>query len=181
MKCEERENLFLFVHQMLGPGESDRVRRHVAGCAECSRVADEYRRVNSALDDWSTAEPSPWFDARVRSRVEASGGKDHGFFGFGRVRALMAGAAAAALIVGALVVFHHLPVVENQRPTVSQQQPEAQPTQSAPEHPAAIEARRQPLPAEEQLKMDENLSLLEDYDVVSNFDALSELPQANDN
>lgn len=43
------------------------------------------------------------------------------------------------------------------------------------------ETEKQPLPAAEQLKMDENLFLLEDYDVASNLDALSELSQANNN
>ena len=178
MKCNEREKLFLFVHQMLEPHEAEWMRRHIAGCAECLRAAEEYARLDAALDDWSAAEPSPWFDAKVRARVAASAQKEPGFFGFSRVRALVAGVAGVALIVGALAVFHHR-VVENQQPVISQQQPAA--TAVAPQAHVTTEARRQLMPAAEQLKMDEKLSLLEDYDVVSNFDALSELPQANDN
>jgi len=179
MKCQEHEKLFLFVQQMLEPREAEGMRRHVASCVECSHAAEEYRKLGAALDDWSVAEPSTWFDARVRARVAASVQKNSGVFGFGRARTLAAGVAAVVLIVGALVVFHHQQVVENHQPAISQQQPEA--TAAAPQTPATTEAQRQPLPADEQLKMDENLSLLEDYDVVSNFDALSELPQANDN
>jgi anti-sigma factor RsiW len=179
MKCHDREKLFLFVHEMLEPGEADRVRRHVAGCTECARTAEEYHRLDATLDYWNTAEPSPWFDAKVRTRVAASEKKNSGFLGFVRVRALTAGVAAIVLILGALVVFNHQGVVENQQSASTQQQPVA--TSAQPEVPPTTEAARQPLPAEEQLKMDENLSLLEDYEVVANFDALSELPQANDN
>ena len=97
MKCQEREKLFLFVHQMLELHEAERMRRHVAGCAECGRAAEEYRKLDAALDDWSAAGPSPWFDARVRARAASSAQKGPGFFGFGRVRALVAGVASVVL------------------------------------------------------------------------------------
>ena len=179
MKCNDREKLFQYVHQMLQPEEAEVVRGHLAGCADCARAANEYCRLDTALDEWSAAEPSPWFDAKVRARVAAGREKNTEFFGFGRLRVLAAGAAALALIVVAVVVFSHRGVVENQHGTAVQQQPVA--TAAPPQQPPATEAARQPLPAEEQLKMDENLRVLEDYEVVANFDALSELPQANDN
>lgn len=178
MKCNERQNLFLLVRQMLEPAEADRMRRHVASCSECARAAEDYNKLDAVLDDWSAAEPSPWFDARVRAHVARNTQKERGFFGFGRARVLAAGLASLLLILAGMVVFHHH-VVENKQPVISQQQPQAGP--GAAQTPEVTEAQRQPLPAAEQLKMDENLSLLEDYDVVSNFDALSELPQANDN
>jgi anti-sigma factor RsiW len=179
MKCYDREKLFLFVHQMLEPDEADVVRRHVSGCADCAHVVDEHRKLDAALDDWNVAEPSPWFDAKVRARVAASERKNAGFFGFGRVRVLAAGMAAIALILVAVVVFNHPKVAEmNQPPSTLQQQVA---TAVPPQVPAITAAIRQPLPPEEQLKMDENLSVLEDYEVVANFDALSELPQANNN
>lgn len=178
MKCNDREKLFLFVRQMLQPEEAEVVRRHLAGCADCARLANEYRRLDAALDDWSAPEPSPWFDAKVRARIAASDQKNRGLFGFGRVRALVAGVAALALIVALVVVFSHRGVVENQQPSAAQQQPVA--VTASPKQPATSAAARQPLPVEEQLKMDENLRVLEDYEVVANFDALSELPQAND-
>jgi len=80
MKCNEREKLFLFVHQMLKPDELDQVRRHLAGCAECRQAAEEYGKLDSALDEWSAADPSPWFDAKVRARVAESGQKNPGFW-----------------------------------------------------------------------------------------------------
>jgi anti-sigma factor RsiW len=178
MKCIEREKLFQLVNKMLEPHEEDEVRTHLAACVACARVAEEYRRLDAALDDWTAAEPSPWFDARVRARV-ASGEANVPWFGFGKVRAVTAVVAAAVVILAAVVVFHHQQVVENHHSVVSQQQAEPNPPIAKPSEPT--EALRQPLPADEQLKMDENLSLLEDYDVVSNFDALSELPQAKEN
>jgi len=171
MKCNDREKLFLYVHQMLQSDEAEVVRRHLAGCADCARLANKYRGLDAALDDWSAVEPSPWFDAKVRARIAASDQKKRGLFGFGGVRALAAGMAALALIVALVVVFSHRSVVENQQPVA---------VTASPHQPVSAEAARQPLPAEEQLRMDENLRVLEDYEVVANFDALSELPQAND-
>ena len=179
MKCNDREKLFLFVHQMLKSDEADVVRQHVAGCADCARVVDEQRKLDAELDDWSVQEPSPWFDAKVRTRVAACGRKNAGFLGFGRVRTLAAGLAAITLILVAVVLFNHPKVAEiNQQPSNLQQQVA---TAVPPQVPATSAAIRQPLRPEEQLKMDENLSVLEDYEVVANFDALSELPQANNN
>lgn len=179
MKCVDREKLFRYLHQMLEPDEADQVRRHVTGCDDCARVAEDYRRLDLALDDWTAAEPSPWFDAKVLARVGANENRNSGFLGFGRVRMLAAAIAAMALIIVAVVVFNHQKVAEINQPASIQQRPVAvtAPTQV----PDKIEALKKPLPAEEQLKMDENLSLLEDYEVVANFDALSELPQANAN
>ena len=179
MKCGERENVFLLIHQMLGRDESERMRRHVTNCAECARAAEEYRKLDSALDDWVAAEPSPWFDARVRARVEANARKKSWFLGFGRARALAAGVAAIVVIMVAVVVFNHQKVAEINQPLTSKQQPAA--ISAGPQATATTAAVRKPLPPEEQLKMDENLSVLEDYDVVANFDALSELPQASEN
>ncbi len=178
MKCKDREKLFLFIHRMLEPEEAEAVRRHLAGCANCSRVANEYRGLDVVLDDWSAAAPSPWFDAKVRARIAASDQEKRRLFGFDRVRVLAAGMAALALIVALLVVFSHRGVVENQQAAIAQQQPVA--VTASPRQPATSAAARQPLPVDEQLKMDENLRVLEDYEVVANFDALSELPQAND-
>ena len=79
MSCGERENVFLLIQQMLGPDESERMRRHLAHCAECARAAEEYRRLDSALDDWAVAEPSPWFDARVRRGLRRTRGRNPGF------------------------------------------------------------------------------------------------------
>jgi hypothetical protein len=84
-----------------------------------------------------------------------------------------------ALLLVAVVVFNHQKVAEINQPPSSLQRPVA--ITPGPRAPATTEALRQPLPAEEQLKMDENLRVLEDYEVVAKFDALSELPQANNN
>jgi anti-sigma factor RsiW len=178
MSCGERENVFLLLQEMLEPDEGERVRRHLANCAECARAAEEYRRLDSALDDWAVEEPSPWFDARVRARVEANARKKSWPFGFGRMRVLAAGAAAVVVIMVALVVFNHQKVAEINQPPSSQQSASIS---AGPQASSKTGTVRKPLPPEEQLKMDENLSVLEDYDVVANFDALSELPQASEN
>ena len=179
MKCTNREKVFLHLHQMLEPDAADRMRQHVASCDECALAAEGYRRLDSALDDWNTAEPSPWFDAKVRARVATSENQNSGFFGFGKGRTLVAGVAAVVLILVAAVVFNRPKVAEINHPVSTHQQSVA--ASALPQVSEKTEALKKPLPPEEQLKMDENLSLLEDYEVVANFDALSELPQANAN
>jgi len=179
MNSHEHEKLFLFVQQMLKPQEAEEVRRHLAECTHCGQVVEGYRKLNLTLDDWTTPEPSPWFDSRVRARVAASGKEKSGFLGFGRVRVLMVGVLSMVLIVGALIAVHQR---RAQKPSGAVAGPASpQVSETAPQSAASAEAQVQPLPAEQQLKMDENLSVLEDYDMLSNFDVLSELPQAKDN
>lgn len=176
MKCHNREKLFQFVHQMLQPEEAEAVRRHLAVCSDCVRAAGEYHKLEEALDYWSVAEPSPWFDARVRDRLAANRQQNLRYFGF---LAVTVAVFAMILILAGVVVFNHQKVAEINQPLSSFQRPVT--ITPGGRFPATTEAARQPLRAEDQLKMDENLRVLEDYEVVANFDALSELPQANDN
>lgn len=179
MNCHEHEKLFSYVHQMLGPAEAEEVRAHLAECAPCGQVVEEYRKLDLALDDWTTPEPSPWFDARVRARVEASGTEKSGFLGFGRLRALAVSMLSVVLMVTGFIALRHRHAPETSGSVASRSLPPA--SQAASQPAGATEAQIQPLPPEEELKMDENLSVLEDYDMLANFDVLSELPQAKNN
>jgi hypothetical protein len=179
MNCLEREKLFSFAHQMLEPTEAEEVHWHLTQCARCGQAVEEYRKLDSVLDDWVAPEPSPWFDVRVRARVEASEKEGSWLMGFGRLRVLAMSVLSVILIVAGFITFREHRTQEASTPVASQSVP--QEGQTARPAAGAAEARLKPLPAEQQLKMDENLSVLEDYDMLANFEVLSELPQAKNN
>ena len=179
MTCPEREKLFSSIHQMVKPQEAEEVRRHLAECPRCAQVVEEYRKLDLALDEWTAAEPSPWFDARMRARLAASGKEKSGLLGFGGLRTLVVSVLSVVLIVAGFIVFHQRRARESSVPVPSSSAPQV--SETAPPASAEVEAPAHPLSVEQQVKVDENLSVLEDYDMLSNFDVLSELPQAKDN
>lgn len=179
MNCYEREKLFAYAQQMLEPVEAEEVRSHLATCAQCGQVVEEYRKLDSALEEWAAPEPSPWFDARVRARVEASGKEGSGLLGFGRLRLLAASVLSVVLIVTGFIVFHQRRARKASGPVASCALPQA--SQAAHQAAGTEQAQSKPLAAEDELKMDENLSVLENYEMLANFEVLSELPQAKDN
>src|SRR5712692_1793195 len=72
MKCLEREKLFAYRHQLLDGREEGAVRAHLAECGPCRAALDEYRRLDSVLEEWKAVEPTPGFDARLRAGLEQS-------------------------------------------------------------------------------------------------------------
>ncbi|HUZ45044.1 MAG TPA: zf-HC2 domain-containing protein [Terriglobia bacterium] len=179
MKCHEREKLFSYLCQMVKPREAEEVRRHLAGCPRCAQVVEEYRKLDLALDKWTAAEPSPWFDARIRARLAASEKEKSGFLGFGGLRTLVVSVLSVVLIVAGFIAFHQRRAPEQPVSAAGSSLPVV--SQTAPQVSGAAEGQAQSLSAEQRVKMDENLSVLEDYDMLANFDVLSELPKAKDN
>ena len=161
MKCNDREKLFEFVEHMLKPREEEAVQSHVAGCSECGRIVEEYQKLHVTLDDWKAAEPTPWFDARVRASAASSGVEARGFPIMGRMRTLAVGVLSLFLVVGSFVAVHRYRLRENAM---------ANQIWNNGQGPAFT--------ADQEVKMYENLPVLEDYDMLANFDVLSELPQS---
>jgi anti-sigma factor RsiW len=150
MNCERMGALLLAVVDGRATAEErELVNQHVAGCAGCARRMQDMRATWSALDAMPTAEPSPWFDARLRARLREPAPK--------RVRLgwLPGGArwAAMAALVVAIAIWISL------RPPVQRPAPAA-----------ATE--------NQDFAVVKNLPELENYDVISNFEALSALPGA---
>jgi len=69
----------IFEAALSGAAPGDNAKAHISGCAAC---ADEYRSLRStmsALDTWTTPEPSPYFDVRLRARLrEVKEQEQHG-------------------------------------------------------------------------------------------------------
>jgi hypothetical protein len=196
MKCCEREQLFAYCQRLLAADEEEKVRAHVAECAACRAVVGEYEKLDTLLDDWRPAEPSPWFDARVRAAIAADLSQAQSarpLFGLAWVRWLVPALGLAVVLVAALVIWrsHRSPVhpaTQAVAPAVAPQVPQ---NVANPAFPAAVQqaprpqmARTQPAPAQpaataarEDLQLYEDLSVLEDYDLLASFDVLSELPK----
>jgi anti-sigma factor RsiW len=72
MSCSKMENKILgYVDGRLKEGERLEMEKHLAACPTCTLRVNEFRAVNSLLDELPVIEPSPAFDVRVRARVAA--------------------------------------------------------------------------------------------------------------
>jgi hypothetical protein len=196
MKCCEREQLFAYCQRLLVADEEEKVRAHLAECAACRAVVGEYEKLDTLLDDWRPAEPSPWFDARVRVAIAADSSRAQSsrpLFGLVWVRWLVPALGLAVVLVAALVVWRSYrpqvhPVTQAVAPAVVPQAPQNVANPASPpavkQAPIPQMAQTQPVPAQpaataadEDLRLYEDLSVLEDYDVLASFDVLSELPK----
>ena len=163
-KCLSREQLFTYSHHQLESREESGVREHVGRCTACEQTVLEFQKLDTVLDEWKPADPSAWFDARVRAAVNSSGMAPSGFTLFGmRWAQWLAPASLAVLVLAASLIVTR--VQPNRTP-----QTVARVFQTA-KSPAAQ--------VEEELTLYKDLPVLEDedYDMLANFDVLSELPR----
>ena len=160
------EELIPYLDGRLSAAERARLDEHLAGCASCRAQFEETRALMGVLEEWKAVEPSPTFDAALRTRLEQEKSRRAGWF------ALRPAYAAAALL--ALLVVIGLSLLQP-GPTSSvsptggpELSPPAQVTQALPA--ASSE--------EEDLAVLENPVLLENYELLEEFDVLFE-PLAN--
>jgi hypothetical protein len=52
-----------------GAAPSGNAKAHISGCAACENQYESLRSTLSALDTWTTPEPSPYFDVRLGARL----------------------------------------------------------------------------------------------------------------
>lgn len=163
-KCPEREKLFSYSHKMLERNEELEVRAHLAQCRICDQEINEFREIDSVLGEWKPAEPSPYFDARLKARVASAGAEHSGLAIFGLRRAqLLAPVFAVLLVVAATFIVFRARSGYNARPPV----------------PSVAQTANTPaVKVEDELTLYENLPVLEDedYDMLAQFDILSEVP-----
>jgi hypothetical protein len=192
MSCMEQEQLFAFAHGMLDAQEEAAARVHVDECARCRQAVEEFARLDAVLEEWKPAEPSPWFDTRLRAALAVEGESS----GWKRTLAAMQWARwlVPAAVVAALVfwlvaarqpapppkpvarqtspVEKAAPAPEAARPEAGQESAPVVQAQnpSAPANPATLTRRDETTP-------EDDLRVLEDFDMLANFDVLSELPR----
>jgi len=190
MKCLETERLMHYAYHLMDETAASQVRAHLGECVRCREIVKQHGRLDTLLDEWKVAEPSPWFDVRVRSAVEAQQANRQatGFWGLTWVRDLALASLAVLLVAGAFwFTRSHIPVPS--RVAVRQPHPVMVPPaapQTAQTRPplAKPPAGVKPAPSAPVLKPTFNFSnedkdtlALEDYDLAANFDLLSELPK----
>jgi anti-sigma factor RsiW len=71
MSAHVKELLALAAARALDPSETARVEAHIAGCAECARDAEEWRRLAEGLGRLPAPRPSRALLARTVEAVEA--------------------------------------------------------------------------------------------------------------
>jgi anti-sigma factor RsiW len=148
MSCSKMENKILgYVDGRLKEGEQLEMEKHLAACPTCTLRVNEFRAVNSLLEELPVIEPSAAFDVRVRARVAAEPVKQSWWAWIAPSPRV---AFAAAMLTLAIVWIG-----------VNQPQ-QLPPGLSGPQ-------------ADMQLMSD--LPVLEDHDVLSNFEPLKDLPQ----
>lgn len=170
MKCTKREKLFAYALRQLDGRDEKEIREHVAQCGRCRETVEQYWKVNTVLDEWQPLEAAPWFDARVRQKIEATGAKEPS-----RMWPWLGGGVAWSPVrVGGVVVLllmAMLAVLNNRRPSGVPEDGSSEAAYSpAHQNPAGAAKMR----SEDELKLYENLPVLEDYDLLSDFDLLSE-------
>lgn len=172
--CVDREKIFALAERMLEGREQKEVRAHVEACEGCRSVFQGYQRLDSMLEEWSpAAEPSPWFDARLRAAITAQESRPaRSVWGLSWSRWMAAPALAALMLVATVVV------VRNGRLADGSGGGSGTHGVSVVVKPIA-EPAPQAQAASQELKMYQNLPVLEDYDMLADFDVISELPKGS--
>lgn len=146
--CGKLETLWIpYLDGNVNEEERALVEGHLAECAECARRRDEFLAVSQALAAWEAPDPSPWFDAKLRRRIEAQAGARGGLRRFFELFPIPA-SFAILLVLAALLLS-------------TGTQPPASPARPAE---FANEAR-----------MEEVFHAAEEVELLNNFELLSEL------
>jgi hypothetical protein len=177
-RCLKREEIFALAKGMTDERERSALTAHVQSCADCRKIFESYHRLDDVLAQWNPpAEPSPWFDAHLRSEA-ASRNSARGasaWFGLAFNRWLAVPVLASLLVVAGLIAYRNAP---HRIP--------AHPAQVAVTHLPAASARAvshapaAPQNGAQEVSMYQNMSVLEDYDMLAGFDdVISELPKGS--
>jgi len=150
MSCTRMENKIMgYVDGRLKESERLDVEKHLAACGACQLRVNEFRAVDSLLDEVPQIEPSAAFDVRVRARVAAEPVKQ-GWFAWFAPSPRVAFAATLLLLATVWVGYDS----GRQGPFAGQNQKDV------------------------DAQMLQEMPVLDDQDVISNFDPLKDLPQA---
>lgn len=69
----------IFEAALSGAAPGDKAKAHLSGCATCESEYQSMLSTMNVLDTWTTPEPSPYFDVRLRARLrEVKQQEQHG-------------------------------------------------------------------------------------------------------
>jgi len=152
MNCEWMESqLIAYLDGRASVRERREVDQHLAACAACRERVEGFRGVMKLLEEAPAAEPSAWFDARLRQRIAAEPPPS---FWSGMVAWLPQPRLALATL--ALIAVGYWAAMAP-RPNL----------------PAPVAMNEQ-----EEFHMIKNMQVLENYEMLKDLDALNE-PQGN--
>ena len=175
-RCLKREEIFALAEGMTDERERSAMTAHVQSCADCRKVFESYHRLDDVLEQWNpAADPSPWFDARLRAEAASRSSARTAFFGLTFNRWLTVPVLASLLVVAGLIAYRRAPhrVPAHPAPLAAAHVPSA-PAQTQSQMPAA------PQNGAQEVSMYQNLPVLEDYDMLAGFDdVISELPKGS--
>lgn len=155
MSCARMETRLLgYIDGRLKESEQRDVEKHLADCAVCAVRVNEFRSVNSLLDELPVIEPSAAFDVRLQARIAAEPVKQSWWLWLGAAPRVL---AAAAMLLLATVWVGHRPVDSGNTGNMANV--------------------TNPNGTETQVVPDQDLPVLENYDVLANFEPLTELSQ----
>jgi anti-sigma factor RsiW len=147
MTCERMEpQLIAYLDGRASARERGEVEQHLSSCTACRARVEEFRGIWSLLDEVPAADPSPWFDARLRQRIAAEPRPQWWQLGLPQPRLVVATVALCALAFWV----------------------SSGPRQPLPAPVAALNEQ-------EEFRMIKNMQVLENYEVLKDFDALNEL------
>jgi anti-sigma factor RsiW len=120
---QSAEILLEYCAGTLDPDRASEFEKHAAECAECARQVVSQRALWHTLDQWTPAEISPDFDARLYARIEREEAVPSWkkWFTWGWRPALITAVAGAAIVVG---LFVHQPQPPPRTDTVDIEQVE---------------------------------------------------------
>lgn len=194
--CCKREQLMAYSTRLLEPEEEAQIRRHLASCTACRAVADEYGALDAVLDEWKPAEPSPWFDARLRAAVASAAAArqaHRGLFGLAWTAWSAPLVMAALVAVSVIIIRTHrpglTPVADSHSSGAVSGADRANPPASTTVEPSdrtqANDVNGAGSPDQAAVEPGAPSSsyaarVAEDDDMLTNFEVLSELPAAPD-
>ena len=102
---QSAEILLEYCAGTLDPDRALEFEKHAAECAECGRQVASQRALWQRLGQWTPAEISPDFDARLYARIARAEAAPLGkwWFAWGWKPALITVAAGAAIVIGLFV------------------------------------------------------------------------------
>jgi anti-sigma factor RsiW len=119
MNCHEAREQML---EMMSGENPPQAVAHLRTCEACSKELESLRSTMALLDEWKAPEPSPYFDAKLRARLNAEPEPARGWRAWlapvSGWKPAMAVAMAALMVVG-VSVYKQTPV-DTPPPTVVQ-------------------------------------------------------------
>lgn len=104
MTCNEIREQMLDLAASSNPASGE-MEKHLRACAQCAEEMQSFRQTMALMDEWTTPEPSPYFDTRLNARLREEMAKPApGWLHWFR-RPVLAVSLAVLMAVG-ITVFH---------------------------------------------------------------------------